>query len=162
MPIFGNKDKKGNFVANFESIKDGIPTVPEKVLLEVTLLEDKMEIKQRFSKMPSIYLPYSKIKEVNLIKEEEIIEKSKSTVGRATVGGLLLGPLGAVIGGLDGTGKKNKKETNNFIIIKYDEDNKQIYLKVTNSSIGYLKFIKLLKEKASIPDQLNNNEDIYL
>ena len=48
-------------------------------------------------------------------------EEEKSILGRAAVGGLLLGPAGAVVGGLSGTGKKTK--TIYYLTIKYwDKD----------------------------------------
>lgn len=47
---------------------------------------------------------------------------NKSVMGRAVVGGVLLGPLGAVVGGLSGTGKKDAW----FVEIKIG-DNVKLY-----------------------------------
>jgi hypothetical protein len=38
-------------------------------------------------------------------------QEEKSTIGRAIVGGLLLGPVGAVVGGISGLGSKGVKST---------------------------------------------------
>ena len=56
-------------------------------------------------------------------------EKDKSVIGRAIGGGLLLGPLGAVVGGMSGVGKKTKKQaatSNNwFVLIAFSLDGVQ-------------------------------------
>jgi hypothetical protein len=50
------------------------------------------------------------IKDIILEDKELIIEKQeKSVVARAIIGGLILGPVGAVIGGLSGMGTKEVK-----------------------------------------------------
>lgn len=42
--------------------------------------------------------------------EYESITKDKSVIGRAIVGGLLLGPVGAIVGGMSGIGTKTSKK----------------------------------------------------
>lgn len=44
------------------------------------------------------------LKNVELLKE--ITEKDKSVIGRAVVGGLIFGAVGAIVGGMSGIGKK--------------------------------------------------------
>lgn len=53
------------------------------------------------------------------MSEKEILEKSKSSIGRAVVGGVALGPLGAVVGAISGTGSKKKKKMNYYTLISY-------------------------------------------
>ena len=50
------------------------------------------------------------IKWIALESQKAIYEKKdKSVIGRAVVGGLLLGPVGALVGGMSGIGSKNVK-----------------------------------------------------
>lgn len=53
----------------------------------------------------------------------ETTEENKSVIGRAVVGGLLLGPVGAVVGGISGTGKKEKN--NYYLRITYSNGNEE-------------------------------------
>lgn len=58
---------------------------------------------------------------INLEKttENELIKMDKSVIGRAVVGGLILGPLGAIIGGISGIGTKEKISEKNYLIINF-------------------------------------------
>jgi hypothetical protein len=49
----------------------------------------------------------------------EIVSAGKSVVGRAAIGGLILGPLGAIIGGMSGIGTKEQFVDKHYIIINY-------------------------------------------
>lgn len=66
-------------------------------------------------KAPVIHLPLNKLTYATLETEHDIVEKNKSVVGRAAVGTLLAGPLGAIIGGMSGVGTKKKKDKERVI-----------------------------------------------
>ncbi len=51
--------------------------------------------------------------------QEDLILQNKSVIGRAAAGGLLLGPFGAIIGGMSGLGTKSKSKKSVFLIINY-------------------------------------------
>lgn len=60
--------------------------------------------------------------------KEAIFEtKSKSVIGRAVIGGLILGPVGALVGGVSGIGDKKKKisDIDNILYISYEENEKE-------------------------------------
>jgi len=89
------------------------------------------------------------IQEAYTPAEYEQITKDKSVIGRAIVGGLLLGPVGAIVGGMSGIGTKTKtkqvkkelRET--FAIVNGDIDN--LY-KIMNIQVPQaLKFQKEFK-----------------
>lgn len=88
----------------------------------------KNKIYKVFNKVPKgvieqkINLGIDKIKRIGIISEKEISEQGKSVGGRAIVGGLLLGPLGALVGGMSGIGNKKKTEIKMFMVLNCDED----------------------------------------
>lgn len=147
MAIFGNKDKSGNFTINFFNV-EGTPIYDrsERVVI-VTLLEDKMEFKLKVMKKV-IYLKYSQITKFSSVNEEEIVEVNKSVIKRALVGNLLLGPLGAMIGAVDGTGtKKVSKGKKSYFVINYISGTgteEALPLEIVGGTFGIDKFIDKL------------------
>lgn len=64
-------------------------------------------------------------------QEQIMMQKSKSVIGRAVVGGLLLGGVGAIVGGISGSGSKNVQLSSmpdNILTICYTEAGKDNYL----------------------------------
>lgn len=157
MGIFNNKDKDGNRYIDLPIIA-GIDSITKNTPIRITLLEDELVIKQRFFKKETVHLKYSKITNVGIVNEKDIQEKDKSVLGRAVAGGLVLGPLGAVIGGVSGIGKKEKKKTKIYYIINYkssdDGEIKALSFSLSGAmNIG--KFTEELKVRAKIKKQIN-------
>ena len=88
--------------------------------------ENKLVIKSVVVKKPEVNLKYEQITGINVTSEEEILEKSKSVTGRAVIGGVLLGPLGAIVGGMSGIGDKKKEKTRYYLIINYKSKDDEI------------------------------------
>ena len=148
MSIFGNKDKQGRFTINFASVQDTPLYEYPNFAISATLLEDKIEFKQRLGDK-KVYLGYSQITKVEQIYEKDIIEKNKSVAKRAVVGGLLLGPLGAVVGAIDGTGKKKQTKLRNYLVFNYISNNneeKALPLEIVGATLGLEKFLDKLHE----------------
>lgn len=149
MAIFGNKNKNGNFTINFCSVQDTPIYDPINFAISATLLEDKIEFQQRLG-AKQVYLRYSQIIRVGIINENEIIEKDKSVLGRSIVGGLLLGPLGAVVGAIDGAGTKKKVISNKkYLVFNYvssDNEEKSLPVEIVGATLRLSKFLEKLNE----------------
>lgn len=107
-----------------------------------------------------ITLRYNQITGTDIYSEEEILEKSKSVVGRAVAGSLLFGPLGAIIGGMSGTGTTSQKRTDFYYTITFTKSNNtpgMITLGTSCSGCTYSDFNKILKQFIS-----SNGESEYL
>lgn len=83
-------------------------------------------------------------------EEREIIDKDKSVIGRAVVGGLILGPVGAVVGGMSGLGTKKQeivtqKEKKDIYISLQGGCSRPYLLKVhkANQSLAYTFYDKV-------------------
>lgn len=101
----------------------------------------------------SFFVPVQQIHYSQIISAFEISQKeieNKSTIGRAVAGGLIFGPLGAVIGGVSGIGSKNIMKY--YLCINYwdIETRKPIVISI-GCKISGLGFIRRLEsEKISI------------
>lgn len=159
-----NKDKK-EISSGLLIFKDGINIISKESLTEITFYKDTryLSIDNKFSKNKDIKLSLDKIIDLNFYTENEKIEKDKSSLGRAVVGGALLGPVGAVIGGVSGVGTKTKSKINNFTDITYKTDSNEINIlkfQVGDGNFKIFKFIESLKKE--INTKVNINEEIYL
>jgi hypothetical protein len=68
-------------------------------------------------KMHYTGIPGSQIRNIAFERGAVIASESKSVIGRALVGGLLLGPLGAVIGGMSGVSNNSFKDHDKLIVL---------------------------------------------
>lgn len=106
--------------SNFKLI-DGIPGWGQDInVVTAELLEDRIVFsKAAIKNSPTISLMLEQIIETDVYTEKDIIEKSKSVVGRAAVGSLF-GPVGALIGAVSGTGTKKRVKTNLYYTILFN------------------------------------------
>lgn len=101
------------------------------------------------------------IMNIGIKTESEIIEQNKNVIGRGIVGGLLFGGLGAIIGGISGTGTKKKRINHKYLIINYKNSSEELCVmsfkvfdsKGLNNLIGYI---------GGYVNQNSNNSNISL
>ena len=159
MGIFSTKNKNNERNVNFAA-GDDMGAITKNTAINATLKEDCIFIVSRLNKAASVSLKYEKITNCEYITEKDIEEKSKSVAGRAVIGGLLLGPVGAIVGGMTGlTGKSTTVKTREFIVINYTSNNDVgvIYLEIVGASLNWKTFLTELKGKANIQEQKNES-----
>lgn len=113
---------KGSIISDAFQLVENHANLTKGLMYDVALYDDHLTIKLAFGKQEAT-LNYSQITDVFYGMETEITEKSKSVIGRAVAGGLLFGGIGAVVGGISGTGAKQKKERKFYFIISYSSSN---------------------------------------
>ncbi|MDF1809399.1 MAG: hypothetical protein P1U42_06855 [Phycisphaerales bacterium] len=87
----------------------GIPTFPKKKKYTIRVGQNLLQFcKGRRAKFQIPITNVSNIRVLSYLELNRPDMKSKSVVGRAVVGGLLLGPVGAVVGGISGVGQKQQ------------------------------------------------------
>lgn len=161
--IFGKKNKNGNRSVNL-SFVDGIEGYGKGLAVELSINTEKecLTIKSRAVKKPEANLKFEQITAVNVISEKDIIEKSKSVTGRAIIGGVLLGPLGTIIGGMSGIGNKQKSETHYFMVINYKSisgEIKVLSFEIVGASLHWSSFVDELRKNIKFE---KIEEEIYL
>lgn len=95
-------------------------------------------------------------------------KKSKSVIGRALAGGLLLGPVGAIVGGMSGIGDKDVSKSiggiDNLLTISFNENDEEHFL-IFSCSDKRLKKVKNFfvrsypdkyKEEVSVQEDADN------
>ena len=102
----------------------GIPRLLKKMGCRLIIDENNINV-SRFGKVKAS-IQIKDIIQVGAKKEADFIPsemKDKTVIGRALAGGLLLGPFGALLGGMSGIGEKTKKQAktlhNWFVLIAF-------------------------------------------
>ena len=152
------KSKNGSIISDYFKLTDTLGVYNSGDMVDVALYEDHLIIMSPILKQ-EIKLNYSQITDVYYGLETEIIEKNKSVIGRAVAGGILFGGVGAVVGGLSGTGTKAKKERHFYFIISYNSsagENTFIQFEDTRLYKG-VKVANKLKEMCNITELKNDN-----
>lgn len=105
------------------------------------------------------YIHHAQIIDMKFIKHDNLSVQNKSVIGRAAVGGLILGPLGAVVGGMSGLGSKYKKLGAYLFIINfwdvYTHKIQSILLSSPIDAIGFIQKVESEKAKNNIPEGTN-------
>lgn len=95
-----------------ENIITEIPTGKVKVILHT----HGIEVVKGLTFYP---IHNSQIISLKQTSQEELTKTDKSVIGRAVIGGLILGPLGAIVGGMSGIGNKEKLKNKHYLVINY-------------------------------------------
>ena len=125
----------------------GIPDLQEGQNVGLYLYKDKITLDD------NQIIPLERIKKAVVFTEKELKLKDKSVIGRAALGGLLLGPLGAVVGGVSGVGDKKKEKTLIFLSVEYtdkDGENSKLVFLAGDGAIGLNGFASRVNKMVGI------------
>lgn len=113
------KSKKGSIISENFLLLEDIAQIRKGLAVDVALYDDHLLLSVPFMKTTPISLKHEQITDVFYGLQTEIVEKSKSSIARAVAGGLLFGGVGAVVGAVSGSGKKEKKVNKFYFIVSY-------------------------------------------
>ncbi|WP_286149563.1 MULTISPECIES: hypothetical protein [Bacillota] len=155
--MFFNKNKEINTRLAYI---DGISFYTKGFMIKISIDDNNkcLIINPLVEKKESVKVKLQNIINVSVVTDKDIVEKSKSVLGRAAIGGLLIGPLGAIVGGISGTGNKVKNKYTYYMVINYkseiDNEIKVISFKIVDGSLKWSKFFDELKSR------INKNENL--
>ena len=116
-------NKKSSIISEYFQLLENVAQFKKGWAIDVSLYDDHLTMSAAGSKLSPIELKYSKITDVYYGVETSLVEKNRSVIGRAAIGGLLFGGAGAVVGAVSGSGTKQKKEHKFIFIISYKSAN---------------------------------------
>ncbi|WP_144511608.1 hypothetical protein [Bacillus sp. FJAT-22090] len=120
----------------------GLP-LPENTLCDVYYGEDKIVISGGGS---TFNLSLSKVNDITITTDVEIQKAYVSSAGGAVAGGLVFGPLGALVGGR--AKQKKINQVTNFLVITYMKDEEPSYISFdTTNNFKAFKIVSLFQQQ---------------
>lgn len=130
------------YLAGIESISTELSEIPQNSKTIIEMLKEGLVFKIKINnKTYALGLKKENLKKIVAEKQEDVIaNKEKSVIGRAIVGGLLFGGIGAVTGGLSAL-NPTKKTINGgaYLSLFITEENQEkiLLFKVDNKNINF-------------------------
>lgn len=118
MGLFNGKNKSGMYEV-FLTTAGPVGDIPSGAGVKVCADTERRAVVIKTMGGAERVLPCEKVTGAVHTTSTEIEQKSKSIAGRAVIGGVLLGPVGAIVGGMSGIGTKGKKKIQAYVIINY-------------------------------------------
>lgn len=148
----------------------GLPQTNSKSSFSLEYESDKLKITERIIKifkkdeeLQVFWLDMRKIISIDLITEDNIIEKQKSVVGRGVAGAALFGPVGAIIGTASGAKTEKSVEKTGVLVVSYygkDEDDiKTINISIASVNVPYAQKFVNYYQIHYVKDTLEQNEN---
>lgn len=148
------RSTKGSIISDYFKVSKDIGIIPAGEIVDLALYEDHLELTAYHTK-DTVELSYEKITDVFLGKTKAIIEVNKSPIGRAIVGGILFGNIGAIVGACSANGKTKAVDVNKYLIISYISDGQEKFIQMIDTRKYKAKTIyQKLKELCNISDKI--------
>lgn len=157
--ILINKMKYLNGIEDFDNLEKKVSL--DKASTGLRMRPNGIEI-AIFYGLSTRYLGilYEDIKHWSVENQEVIIKQSKSVLGRAAIGGLLLGSVGAIVGGMSGLGTKDVKiSKNDNIIFICCKNNDKDYIISFSCDSKHIKTVYNYLDK-NLPNKYKKLDDI--
>ena len=107
---------------------------------QLKITEKLTRVFKKSKELQTFSLDVDKIISIDIITQDNIVEKQNSTFGRGVAGALLFGPVGAIIG-TSSAGSTTVNEQTGVLVFSYygknEEDIKTIYVSLLGSTIPY-------------------------
>lgn len=156
------RSTKGSIISDYFKLVGDVAFLKDGELVDVALYEDYLGVTIKRSE-DEVKLSYDKITDVFFGKTKELVTVDKSPIGRAVVGGLLFGGVGAIVGASSGQGKTKSIDLNTYLIISYTSDEEEKYLQFIDTRKYKGKLLaKKLRELCNISDEPKGPETIEL
>ena len=156
------RSTKGSIISDYFRVSKDISIIPAGEIVDLALYEDHLELTAYHTK-DTVELSYEKITDVFLGKTKEIIDVNKSPIGRALVGGMLFGNVGAIVGASTGNGKTKGIDINKYLIISYISDGQEKFIQLIDTRKYKAKAIyQKLKELCNISDKIKEPKKVQL
>lgn len=94
---------------------EGIPGLSKNIKTLVYFYPDKIAVNN------NQIIPLSRIKRTFFVSEKEVKEHQKNTLMRGVAGGLLFGPIGAIVGAISGIGTKTEQLDVHYFTIEFTD-----------------------------------------
>lgn len=98
-------------------------------------------------------IPLSRMRGASVYSEKEVISKGKSVIGRAAAGGIVLGPIGATVGGMSGIGDKKEVKKKHYMSIFFvgkDGTEQQLIVSDDDGPYYLQDFAKMINQRLNI------------
>lgn len=118
-------------------------------------LHEKGIVISQFGCNTNIEIPFAAMININAINFKEVVSENKSVIGRSAIGGLLLGDIGAIIGGISGLQTGTKTISGDLISLEFNYDGVNTILAIHDPS-GVSSFLNMYKELS----KTNNDNDL--
>ena len=135
MGLFGKKSANKEYKTIWKHLS-GLPNYRNGDAVRVTMQPDgdTVHFAAAAYERPQINLPLAKIEDINVTVDNITKQKDKSVIGRAVVGSAVAGPVGGVVGGLSGVGKKESSKLQCIVEVKYSGGEEPIIFDTTNDA----------------------------
>lgn len=138
----------------FEGIDSYIKEMP--VIVRIDDTNQRVTIMATMKNKPVIHIKFDQLIDCATISDKTIIEKDKSVIGRAVIGGILTGGLGAIVGGMSGLGSKKKVKETHYLVINYRSKDGEI--KVLSFKVNWL--ILTAEFRDTLRSKFNKNTSV--